>query len=277
MTRPEGLALDVLSLGRGRRELIFLHGFGASRFTWRSWRDQLGDDYRLHLLDLKGFGTAARPRDAAYSPTDLAREVVTFLTSSGVGEYALVGHSMGGGIALSVTVEMARLQQPPPGALILVGAAAYPQTIPRLINLARLPLAGAAMSVVPARTLARMGLRAAYHPDHTPGAEVVEGYADGLRGLRARWAMRQVAARIVPEDLADLTSRYPTIGCPTLLLWGNEDRVIPRWVGDRLHRELPDSELVVLDQCGHVPPEERPEASLGIVSDFLARRFPATP
>ncbi len=275
MTRPGGLALDVLSRGRGQRELVFLHGFGASRFTWRSWLDRLGSDYRLHLLDLKGFGSAARPRDRAYSPTDLAHEVVRFLTSSGIRDYALVGHSMGGGIALSVTLEMARLQRPPPGALVLVGAAAYPQTIPRLINLARLPLAGAAMSVVPARTLARMGLRAAYHPDHTPGPEVVEGYAAGLRGLRARWAIRQVAAQIVPEDLASLTSRYPTIGCPTLLLWGNEDRVIPRWVGERLHHALADSELVVLDQCGHVPSEERPEASLESVSDFLGRRFPA--
>jgi len=277
MTRPAGLSLDVLTEGRGRRDLVFLHGFGANRFTWRYWRDPLGEDFRLHLLDLKGFGCAGRPKDQAYSPMDLAEEVARFLTMSDVRDYALIGHSMGGGIALALATEVSERGVQPPGALVLVGAAAYPQTIPGLISLARLPLASAAMALTPARTLARLGLRAAYHPDRRATPQTIGGYAKALRGYRAKWAMRQVAARIVPDDLANLTARYPSMTCPTLLLWGDRDRVIPAWVGERLHRDLPDAELVVLAHCGHVPPEERPRDSLRVVRDFLRRRFPAAP
>ena len=273
MTRLPGLSLDIESRGRGERDLVFLHGLGANRYTWRSWEEKLGRDYRLHLVDLKGFGNAGRPRDDRYSPTDLAQEVVDFLTHADMADFGIVGHSMGGGIALAVTSALIDMGRRSPGVLVLVGAAAYPQTIPRLVHAARLPGAGLAMALTPARVLARLGLKASYHPDRTPTAETVTAYARGLAGPRARWALRQVAAQVVPEDLAELIRTYPRVRCPTLLLWGNEDRVIPRWVGERLHRDLPNSELVVLDECGHVPPEERPEDSLEVVADFLGRRF----
>lgn len=274
MTRPEGLSLDIASTGRGDRHLVFLHGLGAHRYTWRPWEERLGREYRLHLVDLKGFGTADRPRDDSYSPTDLAREVTEFLVTSSMHDYGLVGHSMGGGIALAVTSALKEAGETTPGALILVGAAAYPQTIPKLVHAARLPGAGLALALTPAGVLARLGLRASYHPAHKPTPETVAAYARGLAGMRARWALRQVAAAIVPDDLEELVRTYPRIQCPTLLLWGNEDRVIPRWVGERLHRDLPDSELRVLEECGHVPTEEHPRASLEIVADFLSRRFP---
>lgn len=278
MSGPTGpLSLDVQTRGEGARDLVFLHGLGANRYTWRPWESRLGQDYRLHLVDLKGFGTARRPRDGRYSPTDLAREVVEFLTASAMSDYGIVGHSMGGGIALAVTSALADMGHPTPDALVLVGAAAYPQTIPQLVHAARIPGAGIAMALTPAKVLARLGLKASYHPDRTPTPETVAAYARGLAGPRARWALRQVAAQVVPKDLEELIGTYPSIRCPTLLLWGNEDRVIPRWVGERLHRDLPDSELVVLDRCGHVPTEERPEESLEAVTDFLGRRFPPTP
>ncbi|NNL31045.1 MAG: alpha/beta fold hydrolase, partial [Gemmatimonadetes bacterium] len=229
MTRPGGLFLDVESRGRGERHLVFLHGLGANRYTWRSWEERLGREYRLHLVDLKGFGTADRPRDDFYSPTDLAREVTEFLVASSMQDFGLVGHSMGGGIALAVTSALNAAGKTTPGALILVGAAAYPQTIPNLVHAARLPGAGFAMALTPARVLARLGLKASYHPMHKPTPETVAAYAKGLAGLRARWALRQVASRVVPEDLEELVRAYPRIQCPTLLLWGNQDRVIPRW------------------------------------------------
>lgn len=277
MTRPDGLSLDVESKGRGDRDLVFLHGLGANRYTWRPWEERLGRDYRLHLVDLKGFGAAGRPRDNAYSPSDLAREVTEFLVSTSMTDYGLIGHSMGGGIALAVTSSLVEAGERTPGALVLVGAAAYPQTIPRLVHAARFPGAGLAMALTPASMLARLGLRASYHPAHKPTSETVSAYARGLAGRRARWALRQVAAQIVPEDLAELVRKYPSIRCPALLLWGNEDRVIPRWVGERLHRDLPDSELMVLEECGHVPTEEQPSVSLEVVTNFLGRRFPGAP
>ena len=270
-----GLCLDAERTGRGERHLVFIHGFGASRFTWRFWTEPLEQAYRLHLLDLKGFGRSRRPRDGAYAPRDLADEVVRYIIGEGLEEFVLVGHSMGGGIALFTSLALADLELRGPDALILVGAAAYPQAIPNLISLARWPVLGAlGLPLVPARTLARLGLRSAYAPGREPTEEAVEGYASGLRGPRAKWAIRQVAAGILPDDLEQVMRRYPSIDVPTLLLWGDQDRVVPSWVGERLHHDLPESELAVIPGCGHVVPEEASVTSLEILERFLEERFP---
>lgn len=268
------LALDVLSEGRGKRAIVFLHGFGGSRFTWRYWRPALAAHYRLHLIDLKGFGTAARPRDDAYAPQDLAAEVMAWIQKERLEDWALVGHSMGGGIALHLTLALREAGHPGPGALVLLGAAAYPQVIPDLISLAARPLVGSvAVTVIPARTLVRWGLQASYSPGRPIPEETVAGYAAGLQCRRGKWAMRRVAARIDPGDLASIASHYPEIPQPTLLLWGSEDRIVPPWVGERLHGELPRSALHVLEGCGHVVPEESPDVSLELVDGFLSEHL----
>lgn len=265
------VALDVLTEGRGDRDIVFLHGFGASRFTWRHWRPPLGARYRLHLVDLKGFGTAARPRDDGYAPKDLADEVVAWVRDRGLERWGLVGHSMGGGMALYVTLALAAAGRPGPDALVLLGAAAYPQNVPDLISLAARPLLGSlAVTVLPARTLVRWGLRASYSPGRAVPGEAVEGYAAGLTPRRGKWAMRQVAARVDPGELAEIARRYGDIRQPTLLLWGSQDRIVPPWVGERLDRELPNSELHILEGCGHVVPEESPGRSLEVLERFLA-------
>jgi len=266
-----GVALDVVTEGQGDRHIVFLHGFGASRFTWRHWRPHLGARYRLHLVDLKGFGTAARPRDGGYAPRDLADEVVAWVRDRGMEKWALVGHSMGGGMALYITLALAAARQPGPEALVLLGAAAYPQNVPDLISLAARPILGSlAVTVLPARTLVRWGLRASYSPGRPIPTEAVDGYTAGLKPHRGKWAMRQVAARIDPGELAEISGRYGDIRQPTLLLWGRQDRIVPPWVGERLHEELAHSELHVLEGCGHVIPEERPEPALAVLERFLA-------
>ena len=63
----------------------------------------------------------------------------------------------------------------------------------------------------------------------------------------------------------------PILDVPTLLLWGRHDRVVPLWVGERLAEQLPQAELEVFERCGHVPPEELPEETLGAVTAFLDR------
>ncbi|MGI9628853.1 MAG: alpha/beta fold hydrolase [Longimicrobiales bacterium] len=274
---PE-LSLSVVRRGQGPKHLVFIHGFGGSRFTWRFWNDRFGPEYTLHLIDLKGFGTSARPEDGRYAPRDLAEEVVRYLIDSGLDDYALVGHSMGGGVALFSYLALKDRGAPLPGSIVLVAAAAYAQVIPNLISLARRPLLGPLLlPIIPARVLTRVGLNAAYHRERTPPAEAIDGYTKGLASLRAKWSMRQVAMRIVPADLEEITVRYRSIAVPTLLVWGRQDRVVPLWVGQRLMRELPDADLVVLEDCGHMPAEEAPEASFDAVERFFHSRWGSTP
>ena len=62
----------------------------------------------------------------------------------------------------------------------------------------------------------------------------------------------------MPEDIDAVTARYKTISVPVLIIWGADDEVVPLDVGQNFKRDIPNSELVILPQCGHIPPEEEP-------------------
>jgi len=266
------LPLHLEVRGRGPRPLVLVHGFGASRFTWRRWLPELEEHFRVHLVDLKGFGEAPRPRDGRYSPLDQAELLVALIRELDLRDASLLGHSLGGGIILYAAL---LLQDDPPPArvrsLVVVSGACYPQQIPRYIGLARLPvLPPLALRLVPSRALMRRVLREISHPDAVIPPEQVEGYAAPLDRPGTRYAILQAARQVLPNGLEEVVARYPLLSAPALLLWGREDPVVPLAAGERLARELPRSRLVVLERCGHLPQEERPGEGLAAVLPFLA-------
>ena len=75
----------------------------------------------------------------------------------------------------------------------------------------------------------------------------------------------------VPSDIDALTLRYRKIKVPTLILWGDDDKIVPLISGKRLHEDLPNSEIVVFESCGHIPQEEMPLATQSAIEGFLSR------
>ncbi|MEQ9397594.1 MAG: alpha/beta hydrolase [Longimicrobiales bacterium] len=251
---------------------LLLHGFGASSFSWRTWAAALAARGHVVFVDLKGFGSAPRPDDGAYGIEDQAELVLRLIRQRGLRRVTLVGHSMGGGVALLVALG---LLDSDPGCLdrmVIVAGAAYRQRLPPFVALARWPrLSGAGLRVLGTRRVIRWVLRSIVaEPDAVTGSQV-EGYADPLDSAEARRALFEVARGLVPDDLDAITARYPEIAVPTLVLWGRDDRVVPLRIGQRLAEALPRAELEVLDDCGHIPAEERPEESLEILTAFLER------
>ena len=94
-------------------------------------------------------------------------------------------------------------------------------------------------------------------------------YAEPLYDAAHRTALIKTALRIIPPDLAEVTTRIREIDLPTLLLWGRHDWVVPLDVAERLLADLPRARLEIMEDCGHVPPEELPKESLEIVLKFL--------
>jgi pimeloyl-ACP methyl ester carboxylesterase len=128
-----------------------------------------------------------------------------------------------------------------------------------------------ALDVIGTQRVVRSVLRSIVHDPDTVTDEQVEEYSRALTTSEGLRAAMDVGRSIVPDELDTLTRRYPEIDVPTLLLWGEQDRVIPLWVGERLAEELPDARLVVVPECGHLPAEEHPATSLAHVLDFLDR------
>ncbi len=270
MTRAKEV-FNVEVRGEGEPPLVLLHGFGASNFSWRFWTDQLAESHALHLIELKGFGEASRDPEGGFGPLEQARLVESYIEEAGLHRPVLVGHSFGGGVALLAALSLQDAGRPV-GGLILVSAAAYPQAIPIFIRLARIPLLGEAVfSVLPARTLMRLALRrVTYRPEQVTDADI-EGHARAFHTLSRRFTMIRAARELLPEGHEGFVRRFREVDSPTLLLWGEEDPVIPVELGRRLAHELPRSELVTLPECGHLPPEEQPEESARAVLRFLEK------
>ena len=267
---PSDPPLHVETVGEGP-PLVLLHGFAASAFTWRLWAPELARRHTLHLVDLKGFGSSPSPPDRAYGARDQAELVARLVVERGMEGVTLVGHSMGGGISLLTTLllrdrgEGHRIRR-----LVSVAGTAYEQPMPPFVGLARRrTLARLLLWALPTRWLVRTVIRSVVHDPDAVTEEQVRGYAEPLRDPGTRHALLETATAILPPDLDRWTARYPELDLPTLLLWGDGDRVVPRSVADRLADDLPDARLVVLPACGHIPPEERPRESRAALEAFL--------
>ena len=262
------LPLHVEEYGEGPRQIMLLHGFGANSYTWRGWIGALAKNHRVWSVELKGHGSAPAPPDDLYALHDHADLVHRLVLQKDLRQLTLIGHSMGGGIALLVALRLldeGRLER-----LVLVSSAAYPQRLPPFIALAaRGRLSEWGFRFFPKRLLIRRVLRSIVFDREGVTDAQVAAYAEPLYSPAHRAALIKTAGRIIPADFAGLTTRIPKIDLPTLLLWGRHDWVVPLDVAERLLAALPNAQLEIMENCGHVPPEELPKESLEIVLKFL--------
>ena len=258
----------VESWGRGR-PILLVHGFGATTYTWRYLVPALSERHRVILIDLKGSGRSPKPVDDRYSVYDQAEMLSAFIVEEGLDDLTLVGHSLGGGVALAATLalghERRRLAR-----LILIDTVAYRQRFPAFIRLLRAPVLGPlVLWLVPATLQVSTILRFAYHNPSKVTRGAIEVYAGPLRSPEARHTLIRTAREIIPRDVDAFVQSYASIELPTLIVWGRDDPVVPLEVGDKLHRAIRGSKLVVIGECGHLPHEERPAEVVKLTCAFL--------
>ena len=206
------------------------------------------------MIDLKGFGFAEKPDDGRYRPEDQAELVCRLIAEKDLQRITIVGHSLGGGIALLTALRLKDSGSTRIERLVIVSGAAYEQRFPPFIQLAKWPiLISVIFRMIGARRIIRW----------------VNGYAAPLQSEGAIRSLMETARQIVPPNLEQLVLRYPELTVPALLLWGKGDSVVPLAVGQQLVQALPDAHLHVLNACGHMPAEELPEESFAVLSSFL--------
>ncbi|HSM60329.1 MAG TPA: alpha/beta hydrolase [Longimicrobiales bacterium] len=249
---------------------LLIHGYGASSFTWREWLPELTRRGRVVQVDFVGYEEAV-PHDQHHGPFEQAEHLLRLVLERDLRSLTLVGHSLGGGIALRLAQRILDEGNRLDRLVVLAGAADRPR-LPPFVSLARHPRAArAAMRVIDARLLVGQVMRTIVYDPACITDERMDGYARPLRDPDTLEAVLAAARVIVPRDLDRVIARYRSIGVPALLLWGRQDRVVPLWVGRRLATDLPDAELVVIERCGHLPMEEHPAATLAEVLRFLDR------
>ena len=250
--------------------LLCLHGFGASLYSWRNFIGTLSEDHQLVLIDLKGFGKSPKPRDGRYSPQDHADLIYEFILKHDLRNLTLVGNSFGGALSLLLAVMLLDREPERLKSVILIDAGAYPEYVPFYLKLLSIPVVSTVSAyLTPSKWATRMVLSRAYYDRSKITREQVVTYAAPMATPGGRHALLETGRQLIPANIDELIKRFKDITVPVLIIWGRYDKIVPRKVAELLHRDLPNSTLKIIDRCGHVPQEEKPEETIALIQEFL--------
>lgn len=248
--------------------LVLLHGSNASLFTWEPWSKTLSDKFRVISLDLPGHGLTGAVPNHDYSAKGMAIFVSEFADKLNLQKFALAGNSMGGGVA----ARFAEMYPERVSALILVDAGGMPtkmgDRIPLAFQLMRMSWLQPILGRLDPKPLAREGLDKAIVRKAVLTDQMVDLYSDMalLEGSRA--ATFERFNQINADD--DYVKRHVgALKMPVLILWGEQDHLIPVAAAHVWNAAIPGSRLIIYPATGHIPMEEVADQSAADVRKFL--------
>ncbi len=247
--------------------LILIHGYTASVFVWKTVAPMLADaGFRVIAVDLLGFGYSEKPAWFDYTIQSQARMVSRFMNRLGIGRATLVGSSYGGAVAMSVTLDNPEAVE----KLVLVDAVCNDDVKNRpILKLAAIRGLGEILTpfVFDSKFLMRRRMQGTLAKvNHSMITR--ERIDSIIRPLSAVDGHHALLATSRNWNANRLEQDAHLINQQTLIIWGEEDKVIPIKNGYKLHAEILNSRFVVLKDCGHVPPEEKSDIFVELVSEF---------
>ena len=263
--------------GRGPA-VVLIHGITSSSRTWDAVAPALARSHTVIAPDLLGHGSSAKPR-GDYSLGAYASGIRDLLVALDIPSATVVGHSLGGGVAMQFAYQFpARVER-----LVLVSSGGLGSEVSIALRAATLPGADYVLPVLASailrrtgaatgRVIGRLGLQPS--PDLRGLAEGFDslGDADARRAFlhTARAVMDSSGQRVNAEDRLYLTRHMPS-----LIVWGDRDRMIPVQHGRRAHQLMPGSRLEVFEGAGHFPFNYAPGRFTSVLEDFVATTEPA--
>jgi len=265
-----GLKVSTYVVGEGPTVLV-LHGLGASKISVLPILPPLVHaGHRLVVPDLPGHGESDKPR-GDYSPRFYARVLRQLLDELGVERAAVVGNSLGGRVALEMAVRspdrvtgLGLLDPAVPGFRVRY-VLGFTRVIPTEVGAIPFPLREAWMKRAVRRLMA--------DPSRLPGDSFDAAAAEFIRIYRnpaARMAFFDSLRHILIEPPRPFWGRMGRVRVPALVIWGEDDRLVPVRLAYKLKDAIPGAELLVLPKVGHVPQFEAPEETAGTLLRFLA-------
>jgi pimeloyl-ACP methyl ester carboxylesterase len=242
--------------------VVFIHGLIASSKSWEKVIKSAAAGRHAIAVDLPGSGFSDRPWPYDYTVGGQSAHLLRFLEVRGISRAVLVGNSMGGAVAL-VTAAARRDRV---GALVLVDAAWPRAQIPWTIETLRTPLLGEIIMELYTRPVMGWGLR---HRLFSDPAKVNDQVLDRYWRPVTVPGTRRAALAGVRSSVSGSDTIMDKIHMPTLVVWGEQDRLLPPDEGRRLAAAIPGSILSILPRAGHMPQEEQPAAFSKAVSEFL--------
>ena len=271
--RLPGRRISTLTMGKGP-DVLLLHGLGGAKSSFFDAAAALSRNYRVHALDLPGFGASSKPATAPYTARYFADTVRATMDALGIGCAHVAGNSMGGRVAIELGL---RYPERVGGLVLLCPAVAFvKRTYHPLVRIMR-PEFGLLPHRFARDRVAEHFWSLFAEPDAIDPAVadvVVDEFQRIYSSPGGRIAFLAAARNIyldAPFGANGFYGRLSQLEAPALFVWGSHDTVIPPAFGRHVAQWLPTAEQIVLDGCGHVPQVERPEQCIGLMQRFFAR------
>jgi pimeloyl-ACP methyl ester carboxylesterase len=269
-----GYELHYREAGHGETVMVLLHGFGGNIYTWRKVMEPLAEHGRVIAFDRIGTGLSAHPMpgdwmgESPYAPSMQPKFVVGLMNALGIEHAILIGNSQGGTVSLQTAVDYPKRIS----ALVLADPAVYTAGGPPT-------WLGWLWATPQMRRIGPFASRQFLSPAnadkllplvwHDPSRYTTEERAAAARFFRVRNWDRSLWEYTVANEKSVLAGQVADLNLPSLVVAGDDDRIVPTAEHVRLSKVLPNARLVVIEGCGHVPQEEKPEEFLRAVIPFL--------
>lgn len=260
-----GVRLHVRDTGpRHAPVVILLHGLGSSLHTWEPWASTLSDRFRVVRFDLPGFGLTGPDPTNDYSDARAVAVLAALMDTLSVQHASLIGNSMGGKLAWQFAAEHPdRVDK-----LVLISPDGFASPGFEYGKKAEVPTIAKVLPYTLPTWMLRMNLAPAYAESSRLSGATVTRYRDLMLAPGVRRALLARTAQVLLQPPEPVLRR---IRAPTLLVWGEKDRLIPFSNAQDYLKAIPNSRLVSFPDLGHVPQEEDPAQSLLPVEAFLEK------
>jgi pimeloyl-ACP methyl ester carboxylesterase len=256
--RDEGLQTDSIPL-------VLIHGTGASLHTWEGWVKELKDHKRIVTFDLPAYGLTGPHYDRDYSTAFYVKFIDSLLQNLSISKFVIGGNSLGGGLAWNYTLKYPDKVE----KLILVDASGPPskaKSTPVAFKIAKLPLINSIVKYITPRWIAENSIKNVYVNDDRITNTLIDRYWE----LSLRLGNRQAFIdRMTAKKATNTFDSIGKISQETLLLWGDQDFLIPVSAAKKFEEKLLNDTLVIFKNLGHAPMEEDPKLTSHAVKMFL--------
>lgn len=260
MVYVDGYAVRYLDINEsnnseGKETLLLLHGIGASAERWLHVVPLLKNYFRIIIPDIVGFGYSDKPT-VEYSINFFVNFVSKFLILTSVKKTHIMGSSFGGLVAAEFALKFESVVN----KLILVSPAGSMKTSTKTLDEYILA------ALYPTNENARRAFYDMAYDPQTVTEDTIKDFVNRMKLPNAKYAFMSTLLGI--RNIENLADRLEGIVSPTLLVWGEEDRMIPPSFADE-YRNIPNSKLTVIPNSGHTPFTETPRSFTNIVLDFM--------
>jgi pimeloyl-ACP methyl ester carboxylesterase len=251
--------------------IVLLHDIPAGAFTWEGIMGQLGGLKRaVYAIDMLGFGQSERPWPADTSIWGQADVLSYLIRDLQLTNFILVGHGLGGGVAQVLATRLVRQQT---AALVLVDSVSYLHTFADnwpLTDMEKRRDFDAPQNTELDDLI--KDLRATLPAGTTNPkafANVIKDYVEPWNNEHGKELLFQQIRNLIPYYLNSVSSDLRVLGKPTLIIWGEKDEQTPLSYAERLHRDIPDSQLVILPNAGHLSLFDAPNGVADALNAFI--------